>query len=98
MEDLIQMWLESYNTYHLIDGLAMREAWGCIMPHIVLGQKNLEAILDQVKFALAEDAGDGTLLSPRFRTIRLQGGGKQEMDMGYNNQRLTTKFSVVNSR
>ena len=50
MEDVIQMWLESYNTYHLIDGLAMKDAWGCIMPHIILGKKNLQAILDQVIF------------------------------------------------
>lgn len=48
MEDSIQMWLESYNTYHLVDGAAMKEAWGSIMPHIMLAEKNLNAILDQV--------------------------------------------------
>ena len=48
MEDSIQMWLESYNTYHLVDGAAMKEAWGSIMPHIMLAEKNLDAILDQV--------------------------------------------------
>jgi hypothetical protein len=47
-EDSIQMWLESYNTYHLVDGAAMKEAWGSIMPHIMLAEKNLDAILDQV--------------------------------------------------
>jgi hypothetical protein len=48
LEDSIQMWLESYNTYHLVDGAAMKEAWGSIMPHIMLAEKNLNAILDQV--------------------------------------------------
>lgn len=43
------MWLEGYNTYHLVDGYAMREAWGSIMPHIALGERNLQAILDQVR-------------------------------------------------
>jgi hypothetical protein len=47
-EDMIQMWLESYNTYHLVDGAAMKEAWGSIMPHIMLAEKNLDAIRDQV--------------------------------------------------
>ena len=50
--DMVQMWLESYNTYHLVDGFAMREAWGAIMPHIMLGEKNLQAILDQVRVML----------------------------------------------
>jgi hypothetical protein len=48
-EDMIQMWLESYNTYHLVDGAAMKEAWGSIMPHIMLAEKNLDAIRDQVR-------------------------------------------------
>ena len=48
LEDSIQMWLESYNTYHLVDGAAMKEAWGSIMPHIMLSEKNLDAILNQV--------------------------------------------------
>ena len=48
LEDSIQMWLESYNTYHLVDGAAMKEAWGSIMPHIMLAEKNLDAILNQV--------------------------------------------------
>lgn len=42
---MVQMWLESYNTYHLVDGAAMKEAWGAIMPHIMLSPKNLQAIL-----------------------------------------------------
>ena len=50
LEDSIQMWLESYNTYHLVDGAAMKEAWGSIMPHIMLAEKNLNAILDQVPY------------------------------------------------
>ena len=52
LEDSIQMWLESYNTYHLVDGAAMKEAWGSIMPHIMLAEKNLNAILDQVPYLL----------------------------------------------
>jgi len=43
------MYCEGYNTYHLIDGAAMKEVWGAIMPHIVLSPKNLEAILAQVR-------------------------------------------------
>ena len=74
LENMIQMWLESYNTYHLIDGAAMKEVWGAIMPHIIYSPKNLEAILDQVKWALDEDALKSAMLSPRMRRIRLRGG------------------------
>jgi hypothetical protein len=91
------MWLESYNTYHLIDGLAMKEAWGGINPDIVLAPKNLQAILDQVRWALAEDANEGALLSPRFRAIRLEGGA-HTLRMGYNAQSLDDEYSVVNTR
>ena len=49
LDDMVQMWLEGYNTYHLVDGAAMKEAWGAIMPHIMLSEKNLDAILDQVR-------------------------------------------------
>jgi len=69
LDDMIQMWLESYNTYHLVDGAAMKEAWGAIMPHIMLSEKNLEAILDQVKWALSEDGLDGALLTPRCELL-----------------------------
>lgn len=62
---MIHMWVESYNTYHLVDGAAMKEAWGAIMPHIMLSEKNLQAILDQVKWALAEDQFGGSILTPR---------------------------------
>jgi len=95
MEDVIQMWLESYNVYHLIDGLAMKDAWGCIMPHIILGKKNLQAILDQVKWALLEDSLEGPLLSPKMRAIRLQ-GGKENFVRGYNTQEPVFEHSVVN--
>ena len=33
------MWCEGYNTYHLVDGAAMKEAWGAIMPHIMMSEK-----------------------------------------------------------
>ena len=65
LDDQIQMWAEGYNTYHLVDGAAMKEAWGAIMPHIMLSEKNLDAILDQIRWALAEDTFDGTILTPR---------------------------------
>ena len=66
LDDQIQMWAEGYNTYHLVDGAAMKEAWGAIMPHIMLSEKNLDAILDQIRWALAEDTFDGTILTPRY--------------------------------
>eukprot|EP00601_Ochromonadales_sp_CCMP2298_P033851 CAMPEP_0173363026 /NCGR_PEP_ID=MMETSP1144-20121109/22152_1 /TAXON_ID=483371 /ORGANISM="non described non described, Strain CCMP2298" /LENGTH=738 /DNA_ID=CAMNT_0014312921 /DNA_START=90 /DNA_END=2303 /DNA_ORIENTATION=+ len=94
LDDMIQMWLESYNTYHLVDGAAMKEAWGAIMPHIMLSEKNLEAILAQVQWALSEDALDGALLTPRLRRVRFRGGA-QEMTTGYNTEFLDSEFSVV---
>lgn len=48
LNDVIQMWCEGYNTYHLIDGSAMKAAWGGVIPAIVLSQGNLEALLNQV--------------------------------------------------
>ena len=48
LSDAIQMWCESYNSYHLIDGQAMKAAWGGIMPEIILSEVNLEALLNQV--------------------------------------------------
>jgi hypothetical protein len=97
LDDMIQMWLESYNTYHLVDGAAMKEAWGAIMPHIMLSEKNLEAILQQVQWALAEDALEGALLTPRLRRVRFRGGA-QEMTTGYNTEFLDSEFSVVSVR
>lgn len=91
------MWLESYNTYHLVDGAAMKEAWGCIMPHIMLSEKNLKAILDQVLWALAEDKFDGALLTPRLRRVRFRGGAR-EMAFGFNTEHLDSEFSVVSVR
>ena len=87
LEDIIQIWVESYNTYHLLDGAAMKEVWGSIMPHIVLSERNLARILAQVEWAVAEDAADGAILSPRQRRLRLHGGA-QEMIMGYNTEHL----------
>eukprot|EP01038_Epipyxis_sp_PR26KG_P004683 gene4683-6578_t len=95
--DVIQMWVESYNTYHLIDGAAMKEAWGAIMPHIILSEKNLQALLDQVRWALEEDAMNGVLLTPRLRKVRFRGGA-QEMNSGFNTQQLDSEFSVVSVR
>jgi len=97
LDDMIQMWLESYNTYHLVDGKAMKEAWGNIMPHIMLSTKNLDAIVAQVKWALIEDSMNGALLSPRMRRIRFRGGA-QEMITGYNTEFLESEFSVVSVR
>lgn len=47
--DVLHMWVESYNTYHLIDGVAMKAAWGGIMPDIILSETNLAAMANQVK-------------------------------------------------
>ncbi|CAM6003540.1 unnamed protein product [Sphagnum balticum] len=48
----------------------------------------------EVQWALEEDALDGTMLTPRLRTIRLRGGAK-EMAMGYNTDTIDSEFSVV---
>lgn len=97
LENNLQMWIESYNCYHLIDGYAMKEAFGGIMPNIILSPKNLEAIVDQVKWALLEDSSGGVMLSPRLRRIRFRGGA-QEMIFGYNLQELDSEYSVVSVR
>ena len=97
LEDNVQMWLESYNTYHLIDGAAMKEVWGAIMPHIILGESNLAAIIRQVKWALDEDTMDGAMLTPRLRRVRLRGGAAQ-MTTGFNTEHLDAEFSVVSVR
>ena len=97
LEDSIQMWCESYNTYHLIDGAAMRQVWGSIMPHIVLGEKNLDAIVAKVKWALEEDTMKGAMLTPRLRRVRLRGGAAQ-MTTGFNTEHLDAEFSVVSVR
>lgn len=97
LDDCVQMWLEGYNTYHLIDGKAMKEAWGAIMPHIMLSEKNIEAIVAQVQWALMEDTMDGALLTPRLRRVRFRGGA-QEMTTGFNTEHLDSEFSVVSVR
>jgi hypothetical protein len=91
------MWVESYNTYHLVDGKAMLEAWGCIMPHIVLSDKNLKAILDQVLFANLEDESGVVSLSPRMRTLRF-GGGSAEVKMGFNTDEIDSEYATVSVR
>lgn len=97
LEDQVQMWLEGYNTYHLVDGAAMKEAWGGIMPHIMLSENNLNAIVKQVQWALSEDSLNGCLLTPRLRRMRFRGGAS-EMIMGYNTEHLDSEFSVVSVR
>jgi hypothetical protein len=97
LEGKIHMYVEGYNTYHLIDGHAMKEAWGGINEDILLSPKNLQAILDQIQWALKEDTLDGALLSPRMRRIRARGGAA-EMITGYNTEFLDTEFSVVSVR
>lgn len=97
LEDQVQMWLEGYNTYHLVDGAAMKEAWGGIMPHIMLSENNLNAIVKQVQWALSEDSLNGCLLTPRLRRTRFRGGAS-EMIMGYNTENLDSEFSVVSVR
>jgi len=97
LDDMVQMWAEGYNTYHLVDGFAMREAWGAIMPHIMLSEKNLNAIVDQVKWALSEDELNGAILTPRLRTVRFRGGAGS-MTTGYNTEMVDSEFSVVSVR
>lgn len=91
------MWVEGYNTYHLVDGAAMKEAYGGVVPEILLSERNLQALLEQVRWALEEDTLGGTMLTPRMRRLRLRGGA-QEMIMGFNTDKLDSKFSVVNVR
>jgi hypothetical protein len=91
------MWCEGYNTYHLIDGYAMKEAWGGIMPHILLSPRNLEAILDVVKQALAEDSMESVILTPRMRAVRLR-GGSERMEGGFNTDEVVDEYSVVSIR
>ena len=97
LEDNIQMWCESYNTYHLVDGAAMKEVWGAIMPHIMLSEHNLEAIVKQIKWALAEEDMRGAMLTPRLRRLRFRGGAA-EMVTGFNTEHLDSEFSVISVR
>lgn len=97
LEDSVQMWLEGYNTYHLVDGAAMKEAWGGIVPHVLLSPRNLQAMLERLRWALAEDEMGGALLTPRMRRLRFRGGA-QEMTMGFNTEQLESEFSVVSVR
>jgi hypothetical protein len=60
LSDAVQMWCESYNTYHLIDGQAMKAAWGGIMPDIILSPANLDALLNQVHITAAATAEEMT--------------------------------------
>jgi hypothetical protein len=91
------MWAQGYNTYHLIDGHAMRSLHGGIRPDIILDEASLRALLDQVCWALAEDEIGGALLSPRQRRIRLRGGPLEFSD-GYNTEgdHLYESLSVIN--
>lgn len=97
LEDQVQMWLEGYNTYHLVDGAAMKEAWGGIMPNIMLSENNLQAIVNQVTWALNEDTLDGALLTPRLRRVRFRGGAG-DMTMGFNTENPDSEFAVVSVR
>lgn len=80
------MYIVGRNTYQLIDGAAMKEAYGDIMPHIVMSQKNLDALTNKIKFALMEAEVDGVFLSPRLSRIRFRGGAQEMKDAGYNVQ------------
>ena len=67
------------------------------MPHIMLSENNLNAIVKQVQWALSEDSLNGCLLTPRLRRMRFRGGAS-EMIMGYNTEHLDSEFSVVSVR
>jgi hypothetical protein len=93
----VQMWLEGYNTHHMVDGAAMKQALGGLVPDVLLSEANLQALLNQLKWALDEDTLGGALLSPRMRRVRFRGGA-QEMPMGFNTDKMDAEFSVVNVR
>jgi hypothetical protein len=97
MHDVIHMWAEGYNTYHLIDGYKMKQFHGGIMPDLIISPEGLNALLERVKWALLEDSLDGGLLSPAHRRIRLRGGPLQFSD-GYNTEgdHLFESLSVIN--
>eukprot|EP00981_Chlorochromonas_danica_P008939 scaffold2352_cov153-Ochromonas_danica.AAC.20 len=95
-QERLQIWAEGYNTYHLVDGKAMTDAWGELKEHVLLSPRNLQALLEAVQFALYEDEMEGALLSPRMRTIRFRGGA-DAMAMGLNTAELDQEFSVVSA-
>lgn len=77
----LQIWCESYNTYQLLDGAAMKAAWGSLRPDIVLAPHNLQVMLEKLQLALEEDLSEAVVLTPRMRSVRLRGGAN-EMVMG----------------
>lgn len=95
-QERLQIWAEGYNTYHLVDGKAMTDAWGELKEQVLLSPRNLQALLEAVQFALYEDEMEGALLSPRMRTIRFRGGA-DAMAMGLNTAELDQEFSVVSA-
>ena len=67
------------------------------MPHILLSENNLQAIVKQVSWALNEDELGGALLTPRLRKLRFRGGAG-DMAMGFNTENPDSEFAVVSVR
>lgn len=78
------MWVESYNTYHLLDGPSFKQFYQKVSPHQVLKTESMQYILKQLKFAVWEQKQrTGAVLDQELRTERLQGGAEFWQD-GYN--------------
>lgn len=96
VDGLFHLWVESYNVYQLIDGYEMKEYWGDFVPEIMFSEKNLQAIADQIKWALLEDELDAVNLSPRFRRIRFK-GGSYSLPGVYNGEMIDEPVCTVNA-
>lgn len=64
--DLLQMWIEGSNVYHLVDGKKMIETWGAILPQVLESKKNLDAILGKVSLQQSQ------LLPPLADLLQIQ--------------------------
>jgi hypothetical protein len=65
--------------------------------YIIYSAMLIYMYVHQVRWALEEDGSEGTMLSPRQRTVRLRGGAT-DMAVSFNCDRLDTEFSVVSVR
>lgn len=95
--DVFQMFTVGRNIYSLIDGAAMKEVWGCMMPHIIFGEDNLKAIAQQVIDAVEEEDMDAVVTTPRLSLVRFAGGSR-EMRTPFNTEKIDSEFSTVSVR
>ena len=68
-DNTMQMWVDSYNSYHLLDGLSVKEFYGSVKPGKLLTSDNMQYILKQVCIKVVDTITPYVILHKLSRVV-----------------------------